>query len=248
MNVKNLLKPKVFLVILVVMIVITIGMTSMNGNRFIGDITAFVRGEEIVHVAEMNDGSSEKDTANDDVIIDESERDDEAVNAEMNNAINCLDQAYSAFYNPFVQSHEAYEELILPLWDESISDEDRLDRLAKAKYAAQALQSQLLRVSPPNCLSSITDTSLRNMGAKVLTNLDFIRFEENLNDWYSKALNYLQSSSDCFDSMIAYEGSETLDDYVENTCEPMMSDLDQYYDAVANIDKFSERVRLEMEE
>ncbi|GIS67616.1 MAG: hypothetical protein CM1200mP6_06840 [Anaerolineaceae bacterium] len=42
----------------------------------------------------------------------------------MNNAIMCLDQAYSAFYNPFIQSHQAYEELILPLWDESISDED----------------------------------------------------------------------------------------------------------------------------
>ena len=160
----------------------------------------------------------------------------------------CLDQAYTAFYNPFIQSHQAYEELILPLWDESISDEDRLDRLAKAKYAAQVLQAQLLRVSPPNCLSSITDTSLRNMGAEVLTNLDFIRFEENLKDWYTKALNYLQSSSDCFDSMIAYEGSETLDDYVESICVPMMSDLDQYYDAVADIDKFSERVRLEMEE
>ncbi|HJO90604.1 MAG TPA: hypothetical protein QF606_02965, partial [Anaerolineales bacterium] len=110
------------------------------------------------------------------------------------------------------------------------------------------VDNSMLRVSPPNCLSSITDSSLRHMGAEVLTNLDFIKFEEDLEDWYTKALNYLQSSSDCFDSMIAYEGSETLDDRVESTCEPMMSDLDQYYGAVANIDKFSERVRLEMEE
>ncbi|MDP6586502.1 MAG: hypothetical protein QF535_17745, partial [Anaerolineales bacterium] len=220
----------------------------MTGNRFFDDIVALVRGDEIVHVSDMNGGTGAKDTAIDDVEIDRTEQDDEAVTADMNNAIQCLDQAYSAFYNPFIQSHQAYEELILPLWDESISDEDRLDRLAKAKYAAQALQSQLLRVSPPNCLSSITDSSLRNMGAEVLTNLDFIKFEEDLEDWYTKALNYLQSSSDCFDSMIAYEGSETLDDSVESTCEPMMSDLDQYYGAVANIDKFSERVRLEMEE
>ena len=244
----NLLKSKTFLVILGILIVVVVGMTSMAGNQVISNMTAFVRGEEIVHVADMQGDSGEKDTANDDIEIDGAEQDDEAVNADMNYAIQCLDQAYTAFYNPFIQSHQAYEELILPLWDESISDEDRLDRLAKAKYAAQVLQSQLLRVSPPNCLSSITDTSLRNMGAEVLTNLDFIRFEENLKDWYTKALNYLQSSSDCFDSMIAYEGSETLDDYVESICVPMMSDLDQYYDAVANIDKFSERVRLEMEE
>ena len=223
-------------------------MSSMTGNRFFDDIVALVRGDEIVHVSDMNGGTGAKDTAIDDVEIDRAEQDDAVVNADMNNAIQCLDQAYSAFYNPFIQSHQAYEELILPLWDESISDEDRLDRLAKAKYAAQALQSQLLRVPPPNCLSSITDSSLRNMGAEVLTNLDFIKFEEDLEDWYTKALNYLQSSSDCFDSMIAYEGSETLDDRVESTCEPMMSDLDQYYGAVANIDKFSERVRLEMEE
>ena len=244
----NLLKSKTFLVILGILIVVVVGMTSMAGNQVISNMTAFVRGEEIVHVADMQEDSGEKDTANDDIEIDGAEQDDEAVNADMNYAIQCLDQAYTAFYNPFIQSHQAYEELILPLWDESISDEDRLDRLAKAKYAAQVLQSQLLRVSPPNCLSSITDTSLRNMGADVLTNLDFIRFEENLKDWYTKALNYLQSSSDCFDSMIAYEGSETLDDYVESICAPMMSDLDQYYDAVADIDKFSERVRLEMEE
>ncbi|MEE3228738.1 MAG: hypothetical protein VX237_06525 [Chloroflexota bacterium] len=244
----NLLKSKNALVILVILIVIVIGMSSMTGNRFFDDIVALVRGDEIVHVSDMNGGTGAKDTAIDDVEIDRAEQDDEAVTADMNNAIQCLDQAYSAFYNPFIQSHQAYEELILPLWDESISDEDRLDRLAKAKYAAQALQSQLLRVSPPNCLSSITDSSLRNMGAEVLTNLDFIKFEEDLEDWYTKALNYLQSSSDCFDSMIAYEGSETLDDSVESTCEPMMSDLDQYYGAVANIDKFSERVRLEMEE
>ena len=244
----NLLKSKTFLVILVILIVVVVGMTSMAGNQFVSNMAAFVRGEEIVHVADMQEDSGEKDTPNDEIEIDGAEQDDEAVNADMNYAIQCLDQAYTAFYNPFIQSHQAYEELILPLWDESISDEDRLDRLAKAKYAAQVLQSQLLRVSPPNCLSSITDTSLRNMGAEVLTNLDFIRFEENLKDWYTKALNYLQSSSDCFDSMIAYEGSETLDDYVESICVPMMSDLDQYYDAVANIDKFSERVRLEMEE
>ena len=237
-----------FLVILGILIVVMVGITSMAGNQVISDMAALVRGEEIVHVADMQGDSGEKDTANDDIEIDGAEQDDEAVNADMNYAIQCLDQAYTAFYNPFIQSHQAYEELILPLWDESISDEDRLDRLAKAKYAAQVLQSQLLRVSPPNCLSSITDTSLRNMGADVLTNLDFIRFEENLKDWYTKALNYLQSSSDCFDSMIAYEGSETLDDYVESICAPMMSDLDQYYDAVADIDKFSERVRLEMEE
>ena len=86
------------------------------------------------------------------------------------------------------------------------------------------------------------------MGAEVLTNLDFIRFEEDLEDWHTKALNYLQSSSDCFDSMISYEGSEELDDYVESTCAPMMRDLDEYYDAVADIEKFSERVRLEMAE
>ena len=244
----NLLKSKTFLVILGILIVVVVGMTSMAGNQVISNMAAFVRGEEIVHVADMQEDSGEKDTVNDDIEIDGAEQDDEAVNADMNYAIQCLDQAYTAFYNPFIQSHQAYEELILPLWDESISDEDRLDRLAKAKYAAQVLQSQLLRVSPPNCLSSITDTSLRNMGADVLTNLDFIRFEENLKDWYTKALNYLQSSSDCFDSMIAYEGSETLDDYVESICAPMMSDLDQYYDAVADIDKFSERVRLEMEE
>jgi len=244
----NLLKSKMFLVILGILIVVMVGITSMAGNQVISDMAALVRGEEIVHVADMQGDSGEKDTANDDIEIDGAEQDDEAVNADMNYAIQCLDQAYTAFYNPFIQSHQAYEELILPLWDESISDEDRLDRLAKAKYAAQVLQSQLLRVSPPNCLSSITDTSLRNMGADVLTNLDFIRFEENLKDWYTKALNYLQSSSDCFDSMIAYEGSETLDDYVESICAPMMSDLDQYYDAVADIDKFSERVRLEMEE
>ena len=244
----NLLKPKNVIVILVILVVIVVGMNSRGGNRLFGDIVAFVRGEEIVHVADMNDDADGKDAINDDIEIDKAEQDAEVVSADMNNAIQCLDQAYSAFYNPFIQSHQAYEELILPLWDESISDEDRLDRLAKAKYAAQALQSQLLRVSPPNCLSSITDTSLRNMGAEVLTNLDFIRFEEDLEDWHTKALNYLQSSSDCFDSMIAYEGSETLDDYVENTCAPMMSDLDQYYGAVANIDKFSERVRLEMEE
>ena len=244
----NLLKSKMFLVILGILIVVMVGITSMAGNQVISDMAALVRGEEIVHVADMQGDSGEKDTANDDIEIDGAEQDDEAVNADMNNAIQCLDQAYTAFYNPFIQSHQAYEELILPLWDESISDEDWLDRLAKAKYAAQVLQSQLLRVSPPNCLSSITDTSLRNMGAEVLTNLDFIRFEENLKDWYTKALNYLQSSSDCFDSMIAYEGSETLDDYVESICAPMMSDLDQYYDAVADIDKFSERVRLEMEE
>ena len=244
----NLLKSKMFLVILGILIVVMVGITSMAGNQVISDMAALVRGEEIVHVADMQGDSGEKDTANDDIEIDGAEQDDEAVNADMNYAIQCLDQAYTAFYNPFIQSHQAYEELILPLWDESISDEDRLDRLAKAKYAAQVLQSQLLRVSPPNCLSSITDTSLRNMGAEVLTNLDFIRFEENLKDWYTKALNYLQSSSDCFDSMIAYEGSETLDDYVESICAPMMSDLDQYYDAVADIDKFSERVRLEMEE
>ena len=244
----NLLKSKTFLVILGILIVVVVGMTSMAGNQVISNMAAFVRGEEIVHVADMQEDSGEKDTVNDDIEIDGAEQDDEAVNADMNYAIQCLDQAYTAFYNPFIQSHQAYEELILPLWDESISDEDRLDRLAKAKYAAQVLQSQLLRVSPPICLSSITDTSLRNMGADVLTNLDFIRFEENLKDWYTKALNYLQSSSDCFDSMIAYEGSETLDDYVESICAPMMSDLDQYYDAVANIDKFSERVRLEMEE
>ena len=48
--------------------------------------------------------------------------------------------------------------------------------------------------------------------------------------------------------MIAYEGSEKLDDYVESICAPMMSDLDEYYDAVADIEKFSERVRLEMAE
>jgi len=244
----NLLKSKNALVILVIVIVIVIGMSYMTGNRFFDDIVALVRGDEIVHVSDMNGGTGEKDAAIDDVEIDRAEQDDAVVNADMNNAIQCLDQAYSAFYNPFIQSHQAYEELILPLWDESISDEDRLDRLAKAKYAAQALQSQLLRVSPPNCLSSITDSSLRHMGAEVLTNLDFIKFEEDLEDWYTKALNYLQSSSDCFDSMIAYEGSETLDDRVESTCEPMMSDLDQYYGAVANIDKFSERVRLEMEE
>ena len=244
----NLLKSKTFLVILGILIVVVVGMTSMAGNQVISNMTAFVRGEEIVHVADMQEDSGEKDTANDDIEIDGAEQDDEAVNADMNYAIQCLDQAYTAFYNPFIQSHQAYEELILPLWDESISDEDRLDRLAKAKYAAQVLQSQLRRVAPPNRLSSITDTSLRNMGAEGLTNLDFIRFEENLKDWYTKALNYLQSSSDCFDSMIAYEGSETLDDYVESICAPMMSDLDQYYDAVADIDKFSERVRLEMEE
>ncbi len=244
----NLLKSKMFLVILGILIVVMVGITSMAGNQVISDMAALVRGEEIVHVADMQEDSGEKDTPNDDIEIDGAEQDDEAVNADMNYAIQCLDQAYTAFYNPFIQSHQAYEELILPLWDESISDEDRLDRLAKAKYAAQVLQSQLLRVSPPNCLSSITDTSLRNMGAEVLTNLDFIRFEENLKDWYTKALNYLQSSSDCFDSMIAYEGSETLDDYVESICAPMMRDLDQSYDAVANIDKFSERVRLEMEE
>ena len=246
MNVINLLKSKTVLVILVIVIVIVVGIASMSGNQNFGDIVALVRGEEIMHVAEMNGGSGEKDTANDDT--DRADQDDEAVNADMNNAIMCLDQAYSAFYNPFTQSHQAYEELILPLWDESISDEDRLDRLAKAKYAAQALQSQLLRVSSPKCLSSITDASLRNMGAEVLTNLDFIRFEEDLEDWHTKALNYLQSSSDCFDSMISYEGSEELDDYVESTCAPMMRDLDEYYDAVADIEKFSERVRLEMAE
>ena len=192
----NLLKSKMFLVILGILIVVMVGITSMAGNQVISDMAALVRGEEIVHVADMQGDSGEKDTANDDIEIDGAEQDDEAVNADMNYAIQCLDQAYTAFYNPFIQSHQAYEELILPLWDESISDEDRLDRLAKAKYAAQVLQSQLLRVSPPNCLSSITDTSLRNMGADVLTNLDFIRFEENLKDWYTKALNYLQSSSD----------------------------------------------------
>lgn len=242
----NRLKSKNVILTLGIVIGIVAGISAVTGNRFISNIARLVQGDQkSVHVSEMNGDAEQKVSEND---VDRGEQDDLAVNADMNNAIQCLDQAYSAFYNPFVQSHQAYEELILPLWDESISDEDRLDRLAKAKYAAQALQSQLLRVSPPNCLSSITDSSLRNMGAKVLTNLDFIRFEEDLEDWYTKALNYLQSSSDCFDSMISYEGSETLDDYVENTCSPMMRDLDKYYGAVANIDKFSERVRLEMEE
>ena len=48
--------------------------------------------------------------------------------------------------------------------------------------------------------------------------------------------------------MISYEWSEELDDYVESTCAPLMRDLDEYYDAVADIEKFSERVRLEMAE
>ena len=227
----NRFKSKHVILTLGIVIGIVAGISAVTGNRFISNIARLVQGDEnSVHVSEMN-GVAEQKVSEDDV--DRGEQDDLAVNADMNNAIQCLDQAY--------------EELILPLWDESISDEDRLDRLAKAKYAAQALQSQLLRVSPPNCLSSITDSSLRNMGAEVLTNRDFIRFEEDLEDWYTKALNYLQSSSDCFDSMISYEGSETVDDYVESTCAPMMRDLDKYYGSVANIDRFSERVRLEME-
>jgi len=243
--VNNRFKSKNVILTLGIVIGIVAGISAVTGNRFISNIARLVQGDEnSVHVSEMN-GVAEQKVSEDDV--DRGEQDDLVVNADMNNAIQCLDQAYSAFYNPFVQSHQAYEELILPLWDESISDEDRLDRLAKAKYAAQALQSQLLRVSPPNCLSSITDSSLRNMGAEVLTNRDFIRFEEDLEDWYTKALNYLQTSSDCFDSMISYEGSETVDDYVESTCAPMMRDLDKYYGSVANIDRFSERVRLEME-
>ena len=236
------------LVGIVVLIFLLVGIDALTNNRLVRYIGLAIQGDETVHVSDINNILDDKEIFSNDVDVDEGGQDDLVNHAEMNSAIECLDQAYSIFYNPFIQSHQAYEELILPLWDESISDEDRLDRLAKAKFAAQALQSQLVQVSPPTCLSSITDAALRNMGAEILTNLDFVRFEDNLKDWYMKALNYLQSSSDCFDSMISYEGTDTVDDYVESVCAPMMTDLDKYYDAVAEVDKFSERVRLEMEE
>ena len=236
------------LVGIVVLIFLLVGIDALTNNRLVRYIGLAIQGDETVHVSDINNILDEKEIFSNDVDVDEGGQDDLANYAEMNSAIECLDQAYSIFYNPFIQSHQAYEELILPLWDESISDEDRLDRLAKAKFAAQALQSQLVQVSPPTCLSSITDAALRNMGAEILTNLDFVRFEDDLKDWYMKALNYLQSSSDCFDSMISYEGTDTVDDYVESVCAPMMTELDKYYDAVAEVDKFSERVRLEMAE
>ena len=77
----NLLKSKMFLVILGILIVVMVGITSMAGNQVISDMAALVRGEEIVHVADMQGDSGEKDTANDDIEIDGAEQDDEAVNA-----------------------------------------------------------------------------------------------------------------------------------------------------------------------
>ena len=65
----NLLKPKNVIVILVILVVIVVGMSSVGGNRLFGDIVAFVRGEEIVHVTDMNDDADGKDTINDDVEI-----------------------------------------------------------------------------------------------------------------------------------------------------------------------------------
>ncbi|HAJ06664.1 MAG TPA: hypothetical protein DCL76_08930 [Chloroflexi bacterium] len=210
-------------------------------NNIFGDSGNSFSNETVVHVSDMNNNGDNISGKGNGLSPEQ------IVELDLNYAVDCLDMAYNDFYNPFIQSHKAYEDLIIPLWDESITDSDRLDRLAKAKFAAQALQTQLVRVTPPRCLSGITDELLAAMGADILTNRDFVQFEKDLSDWYDSALNYLQSSSDCFDSMVEYEGPEELDDTVESVCTPMMDDLDKYYDSVEKVDKFSEKVGLEVE-
>ncbi|HCU98195.1 MAG TPA: hypothetical protein DGM69_02485, partial [Chloroflexi bacterium] len=147
-------------------------------NNIFGDSGNSFSNETVVHVSDMNNNGDNISGKGNGLSPEQ------IVELDLNYAVDCLDMAYNDFYNPFIQSHKAYEDLIIPLWDESITDSDRLDRLAKAKFAAQALQTQLVRVTPPRCLSGITDELLAAMGADILTIRDFVQFEKDLSDWY----------------------------------------------------------------
>lgn len=174
----------------------------------------------------------------------------------------CIDQAFDDISS--IQDIHLEWRAAVPTLVESIgemSPEEGADFFHRGGEKVQSYRAHLLQVSPPTCLSNITDRSLNDWGFETVTNSDLAVFQEDVHRLHGAALVLMDTSSECLTGLERMytdpashsfvSGSMVLD-AVNTLCDPVITAgniFDTYFNKVVDfLTKFVEEFdRIEAE-